>query len=78
MTRLCASRDVSRSYFPVEMPVTMNMFAMVRISLLFALSLGLTACESSKARQEAIQFAFSWEQTIKAFGLSYMSDLPDV
>jgi hypothetical protein len=40
--------------------------------------LGLTSCESSKGQKAAVQFAFSWEQTIKVLGFGYMSNLPEV
>src|SRR6476620_11309185 len=40
--------------------------------------LGLSACESSKGKQAAVQFAFSWEQTIKVLGFGAMSNLREV
>ena len=39
---------------------------------------GLTSCESSKGREAALQFAYSWEQTIKVLGFGSMSDLQAV
>jgi hypothetical protein len=38
----------------------------------------LTGCESSKGREAALQFAFSWEQTIKVLGFGYMANMPEV
>lgn len=43
-----------------------------------SICLGLSACESSKGREAAVQFAFSWEQTIKVLGFGYMSDMSEV
>lgn len=58
----------------------MKTFSATRTALLFAVCLGLTSCDSSspKARAEAVQFAYSWEQTIKALGLFHMSNLKEV
>lgn len=47
-------------------------------ALLAAVFLGLVSCESSKGRAAAVQFAFSWEQTIKVLGFGHMSDLETV
>ena len=48
------------------------------LASLAAFCLGLTSCESSKGREAAVQFAFSWEQTIKVLGFGSMSHLPAV
>ena len=40
--------------------------------------LALASCESSKGREAALQFAYSWEQTIKVLGFGYMSDMREV
>jgi hypothetical protein len=45
------------------------------LALLLAIALGLWSCESSKGHAALLQYAFSWEQIIKALGFPYMSDL---
>jgi hypothetical protein len=45
---------------------------------LAGICVGLASCESSKGREAAVQFAFSWEQTIKVLGFGYMSDIREV
>jgi hypothetical protein len=48
------------------------------LACLAGICLGLASCESSKGRAAAVQFAFSWEQTIKVLGFGYMSDMHEV
>lgn len=55
-----------------------NVFSTVRIALLFAFCLAVASCESGKARDAALQYAFALEQTVKGMGLIYMSDLAEV
>jgi hypothetical protein len=54
---------------------TISLAALVSLSVF---CMGLTSCESAKGRRAAVQFAYSWEQTIKVLGFGSMSDLREV
>ncbi len=54
---------------------TISLAALVSLA---GFCLGLTACESSKGREAAVQFAFSWEQTIRVLGFGYLSNFSEV
>src|SRR3954454_17780898 len=48
------------------------------VACLAGICLGLVSWESSKGREAAVQFAFSWEQTIRVLGFGFMSDMREV
>jgi hypothetical protein len=58
--------------------MTSKTVARTTLVCLAGFCLGLASCESSKGREAAVQFAYSWEQTIKVLGFGYMSDMREV
>jgi hypothetical protein len=58
--------------------MTAKTIALAALVSLSAFCIGLTSCESAKGRRAAVQYAYSWEQTIKVLSFGSMSDLREV